>query len=823
MGTTVDCKILLVEDDPDFITWCRTILVEKLGCPHLRTVERAEDALTALKDEPFDLVLLDNTLPDHTGQWVLEAMQARGHDCPVLMLTGTGSEAVAVAVMKAGAADYLAKKDLSPERLVQSIGSVRRLHAARRETAAAAAALEHREAEYRRLYETVQDVILVISAAGEIRKANRTSEEFFGARLSGPGGGSLFALMPEDERAATAAILQQRGSGTVIARFFHHSGEVRILDASYGWSPGDESFICIGRDVTAARMREIESRHFLSTINLVAEVIFDLDGNDCILSISTAWTTITGHRVADSVGRPLAEFVHADDRASVASVLADIRTGRKEFIILPFRIIMADAREYWLEGRLLPRPTLTDGVLEVCGVLHDITATYLSEKRLNQLALHDPLTGLPNRILFQDRLDQALHDEVEGGRLAVGFIDIDHFKELNDSLGHKLGDQALAEIAARLRTFIRPGDTLARWGGDEFVVLLRGLENISDARTAGEQLREALREPFLLGGQAIYFTLSIGLAVHPDHARQPELLLGSAESAMYYAKRQGRNLVQTFDDLHLNESTSHRYHLHSKLSRAVRAGLIHAHYQPIVDSLTGTIVAVEVLARWHDDPEGWIPPSQFIALAEDMGLINELGDQLLRESTAQLRLWRQQGWRFVMAVNLSKRQLFSPEFIPQLQACLKTNALEPDDLVLEITESMAMHDVDYISDRLAALAGQRFRISLDDFGVGHASLAQLHSMPVSELKIDISFVRRMVEPGGLRVVQAIVQMAKALGLNLVAEGIETEAAAAPLREMGVHRLQGYHFGRPMPPGDLTQWLHGRQEEMGSPEFVRKMD
>jgi diguanylate cyclase (GGDEF)-like protein len=426
------------------------------------------------------------------------------------------------------------------------------------------------------------------------------------------------------------------------------------------------------------------------------------------------------------------------------------------------------------------------------------------------MALHDALTDLPNRVLLEDRIKVALRMARRSQhKVAVCFIDLDHFKNVNDNLGHKAGDRLLLAFAQQVRKLMREGDTLSRWGGDEFVLLLPELTSANDVREVLQKIMDSFKKPIRLDDVDFVMTFSIGVTLCPDDGQDVETLLSQADRALFYAKAQGRNQACLFGEIAAKGSGRSELYLQNKLAEAVANSQIQAWFQPLIDARSGECVGVEVLARWHDTEHGWVSPATFIPMAESLGLIRDLGNQIWLQSLDAVKAWRDMGRQLTVAVNVSKRQLFSPYLAEQLLGQLAMRGLSPEDVVLEITESVAVLDAANTVEQLAALDKAGFNIAVDDFGTGYSSLSQLHELPADELKVDISFVRRIHQPAGRSMVQAIIQLATALKLKTVAEGVEDEATAAILRELGVDVLQGYLFAKPMPREDFERWIDSR--------------
>ena len=425
------------------------------------------------------------------------------------------------------------------------------------------------------------------------------------------------------------------------------------------------------------------------------------------------------------------------------------------------------------------------------------------EDEMRTQALHDSLTNLPNRLLLEDRSEIAISQARRNQKkVAMMFIDLDNFKQINDVYGHKTGDALLLELSKTLQSVLRPYDTLARWGGDEFVILLPDQQSKEDIRSIADKLMLALNTR-LLPDQDINTTMSIGIAMYPEDADSTESLLVQADKALFYAKSRGRNNIQIFSEI---QETNHgflNFGLTTRFTEAVKNHEIQVHYQPIVDTDTHLVTCFEALARWNDKKNGWISPIMFISLAEDLGLIENLGKQVIETSLKDYSASKFKN-KVNLAINISNRQLFSESFLPYLQDLMEKHSIDPKKIKFEITESIAL-DTKKAKNTLQQMADYGFTISLDDFGTGFSSLSRLHDLPFNELKIDMSFVRRIATEDGKIMLQTIIDMGKAMKLNLVAEGVEAEDTAYALRLMGVQNLQGYYFCRPKPIEECRQY------------------
>jgi diguanylate cyclase (GGDEF)-like protein/PAS domain S-box-containing protein len=447
----------------------------------------------------------------------------------------------------------------------------------------------------------------------------------------------------------------------------------------------------------------------------------------------------------------------------------------------------------------------------ILGTLLDITDRKRAEEQLFHAAFHDPLTGLPNRILFMERLEHALQRGKRGRQFAVLFLDLNRFKTVNDSLGHNAGDELLRLVAQRLQTCLRPGDSISRFGGDEFALLLEDIDQLSDATQIAERIREAIAVPALLDGQEVYTGASIGIAISGCGYGRPEEVLRDADMAMYRAKGAGQSSYEVFDEEMHGEAVE-RMRLENDLQKAAEQGDFHLDYQPIVCLATGEFHGVEALVRWNHAERGAMAPSAFIPLAEEVGAIIPIGRQVLRLACKQLVDWQARFPRekpLSVNVNLSVRQIQGSPFVEDVRQVLEETGLPPECLKLEITESLIMEDRIAAAHTLKRLKSIGVRIFLDDFGTGYSSLGYLHTLPIDALKIDRTFTAQLnTEERGAHLVRTIVNVAHDLGMEVVAEGAETEAHVRKLRELGCEFAQGFHFCPPVKPEDIEVLLAG---------------
>ncbi len=445
------------------------------------------------------------------------------------------------------------------------------------------------------------------------------------------------------------------------------------------------------------------------------------------------------------------------------------------------------------------------------GTSVDVTEHKTLEERLDHQAFHDALTGLPNRMLFMDRLRHALSRAKRRAhkKIAVLFADLDNFKFVNDTLGHHVGDELLVAVSDRLRKCLRPEDSAARLGGDEFAVLLEDVEGVSEAALVAQRIIEELRTPFVLSGQEVFVTPSIGIALGEASQDMSKDLVRNADVAMYRAKEEGKARYQVFDS-GMQDRITDRLKLENDLRRALERNEFRVYYQPVVALDTGRIVDMEALVRWEHPEQGLVPPSEFVPLAEEIGLIVAIGRLVLREACRQTRAWQERypsAPPLLVGVNLSARQLRHSELIEDVEGALRESGLEPRWLTLEITEGSVVGEGERHIGVLRAIREQGVRFALDDFGTEYSSLSYLKRLPVGMLKIDRSFVERIGEDEEDGVLVAgIVGVAKGLGLRVVAEGVETFEQLERVKALGCDLAQGYYFSAPLPTKMVEELL-----------------
>jgi diguanylate cyclase (GGDEF)-like protein/PAS domain S-box-containing protein len=561
-------------------------------------------------------------------------------------------------------------------------------------------------------------------------------------------------------------------------------------------------------------LSESEERYALALAG-ANDGLWDWDLRTDRLYYSPRWKQMLGFDVTE-VGELPGEWferVHPADRAKVQQAIRGHLHERTAHFESEHRIRAKDGRYRWVLARGLAVKGIDGTPTRFAGSLTDMTERKRAENQLQHDALHDALTGLPNRVLFLDRLEHAIRRRVRQDApetIAVLFLDLDRFKLVNDSLGHLAGDRLLVDVARRLETALRPGDTVARLGGDEFTILLEDLDDRAESTAVADRVLALLTEPFRLEDRELYLSASIGIAL-PAPGTTAEEVVRDADAAMYQAKAEGKGRHAVFDTA-LHDQAVARLDLETRLRRGLGEGApsgVEVVYQPIVDTSSLRVVGFEALARWRDESGEVLAPELFIPVAEETGLIAELGRQVLLESCRQLAEWRAEGVdALAMSVNIARRQLLEPGFCDEVEEALATHQLAPELLRLEITETEAAADPEAVRDALEQLRRTLgIGVHLDDFGTGASSLTFLRGFPGDALKIDRSFVLAMgTDEGAFQIVKAIVGLAHNLQMTVIAEGVEREDAFRTLCELGCERAQGFLFARPLPAADARELL-----------------
>ncbi len=794
------------------------------------------DAMAAGNDLP-DVLLVDVRLPDGNGLELLGEVRGRRLPVAVVMLTGSGDEALVVTALRSGADDYVVKSGTYLEHLPATLEAVVEafratpvhqatpIHVLYAEPNASDVDLLQRHLAR---YAPHVQVEAVPDAAAALARLPSDAGE---AAAGGPPPDVLlldFKLPGMDALDVVREVRQARGLALPIIVITGQGDETSAaqtlkLGATDYLVKQDDLLVRLPVAIENAwyraqlerergALRESEER-FRQMAESIADVFWLSDPpRKRMLYMSPAFERIwcLPVSVVYDHWRAWLDYVHADDRERIRARMDVLDQDDFE---LEFRVCPPGVEMRHVVMRVFLVRDGADHHVRRAGVWQDVTERKRQEARIEHLAYHDSLTGLPNRTMLMDRLAQALsHAQRAQQQVAVLFIDLDRFKIVNDSLGHHVGDQLLQEVARRLRSAVRDDDTVARVGGDEFQLVLGNVAGLADTARVAEKLMHVLGAPFVLEGQELHVTASLGVSLFPRDGASGELLLKYADTALYEAKGEGRNAYRFFSP-EMNEQAHGRLRMENDLRRAVERRELELHYQPQLDLASGEVSAVEALVRWNHPLRGLIPPNAFIPMAEETGLVLSIGEWVLNEACRQVATWQREGIALPrVAVNISARQLQRPGLDGAVRHALTASGLAPCALELEITESSVMLDPQHAQSVLQSLRDLGVQLSIDDFGTGYSSLAYLKRLPLDRLKIDRSFIHGFPADGDdAAIVETIIVMTHKLGLRVIAEGVETLEQRLQLVRQGCDEMQGFLLARPAPAHELPPLLERLQQ------------
>lgn len=674
--------------------------------------------------------------------------------------------------------------------------------------------------EYAGLVENSNDLIQVVGFDGGVIYVNRMWREVLGYDVAEVAGLNFFDLLHEDFHCDCQSRIQLLLEGGNVpcfeAQFKAKNGHKVVAEGSISlYLEGDKPKGIQGffRDITVRKETELalqtsESRFRTIFESSVAGIAM-LAPDGLFLQANPAFCQFLGYTESELLQLKITDITHPDDVEETLSRRNIALANKSRSIVCEKRYLCKDGTLFWAQLSSTWFFDEQGQPLYTVPVIQNITRRKEAEFKIRELAYYDSLTRLPNRSLFNDRLDRALANAHRLEKpFALMFLDLDRFKGVNDTLGHAVGDEMLCQAADRLRHCLRENDTVARLGGDEFVVILSGYKSADNMPHIATKILEELSRPFDLNVREVFSSTSIGIAVCPEDGTNPTDLLRHADMAMYAAKDAGGNTFRFYSE-EMNAKAVSRMDLESNLRRALDENEFFVEYQPQIDLVTNQIAGVEALVRWQHPNLGIIPPNQFISLAEETNLILPLGVWVMRTVFEQCVIWAKSGWLpFRVGVNVSGRQFTQDDFVDVVCGLIEETGVDPNLLEFEITESVVMHDVDEAVVTLNKLRDLGIHMAIDDFGTGYSSLSCLKNLPVSRLKIDKSFIADLQSnPDDRAIVEATIAMAKRLGLDVTAEGVETAEQFGFVQGRECDEVQGFYFSKPLSANDVaTTWL-----------------
>ncbi|AUH51912.1 diguanylate cyclase [Chromobacterium sp. ATCC 53434] len=809
-------RILIVDDMASNIHVIREA-VQDLG--EVRFATSGQAALEmALRAVP-DVILLDIEMPGMNGYEVCRAIKTTPQlqDIPVIFVTSHDQEVHELQALSMGGVDFLHKPLNVPVARVRIQTHL---------------ALQRKTRQLARAQRDLAEVLRHLPAFVACWDAELCNEfcnddagDWFGVDAAAMRGMPLHKALGEANFQAMAAHLQraldgehpsfdlqlQRRGGPLL------HGQVELVHRAQ--DDGRPGCLMLITDVTDRKRAEMalydEKERIRITLNSIGDAVIATNAHGRVTFVNPIAEQMTGWLAEEALGQPIEHVMPLRASESGQPVGNPVRLVLSEQRTVGMSLDCALQRR---DGGLVEIEDSAAPIVDHAGrltgaiiVFHDVSEARALALKMMHLAQHDALTNLPNRMLLQDRSGQALQQAEENGeRLGLFILDIDHFKVINDSLGHSVGDQLLQQVARRLQGMARRGDTISRQGGDEFIILVPDPVSIEQLGSFASRMLKAVSEPYRIGEQRFDLSVSIGVSLYPDDSADQEELYRHADAAMYRAKAEGRNRYRFFS-AEIEEALLTRQALERHIRMGAEQGGFLVYYQPKVDALDGTVVGVEALMRWRNEGEQIVSPVDFIPLAEETGLILPLGRFVLRQACLDAKSWHDAGRPLRIAVNVSAVQITEDDFSDAVRSILAETGLDPQWLELEITEGVLAQNIEQTMRVLSELKALGVLISIDDFGTGYSSLAYLKQFPIDVLKIDQSFVHDMLDNrSNFAIVAAIINMAEGLGLRLVAEGVETPEQEAALVNMGCSIMQGYLYSRPLPLAQIEPVLRERR-------------
>lgn len=820
----VATRVLLIEGNAADSALVEQALAGAVGKAfRIESVRRLAAALERLGNQAFEVILLDFALPDCRGIEAFDQVAQAAPDALILILSSADDESAARQAVQRGADDYLVKGHVDSHWLPRALYYLL-------DRKNISVALRSSEARFRAISDASPLGIFVSDVLGSCVYTNAAYQKISGLSFEQTLGTNwLTAIHPDDRERVLA---EWRGAAMgwepfqTEYRFLRDEGSVvwtRVSSAPMFEGERARGRVKTIEDISERKVAELalqaaeealfdERERAQVTLNSIGDAVLTTDASGNVTYLNLVAETMTGWTWKNALGRPLPEVFHIIDGATreIASNPAQraVKEDRTVGLAADCVLVRRDGYESAIEDSAAPIHNRDGRDAGAVIVFHDVSKSRAMALKMAHLAQHDFLTDLPNRVLLTERLTQAISlAKRHKSQVALLFIDLDHFKHINDSLGHTIGDQLLQSAADRLSGCVRTSDTVCRQGGDEFVILLPEIVHPQDTTLVAEKLIEAFALPHVINGQELHITLSIGISLYPDDGNNVETVMQNADTAMYHAKENGRNTYRFFTS-EMNTLAVRRQQVVSSLRRALKQGEFFMVYQPQVDLASGAMTGAEALIRWLDPNLGVLYPKQFVSIAEECGLIIPIGRWVLREVCRQASDWLKRGlFMLPVSVNISALEFRQKDFVASIALILEKSGLPPAYLELELTESLVMQDAEVAASMLQELKQMGVKLAIDDFGTGYSSLSYLNRFPIDTLKIDQSFVHDIAsDADGGTIVGAVIAMGINLKQRVVAEGVETPAQLEFLRARQCAAGQGLWFSPPLPAADYARLL-----------------
>ncbi|MCL1114944.1 EAL domain-containing protein [Shewanella basaltis] len=803
-------RILIIDDDIQNIFILEDIL-SPLG--NIYFSESGSNALALVDKIKPDVILLDIEMPDMDGWQVCRALKSNPlySDIPIIFITGHTEPEFEKLALESGGVDFITKP------FNASICCLR-VHTQLKFRQQNHLIVKAKE-ELQQLVNQVPMLITYWDAAGNNLFSNDYSGMWFDQLVGQVDGKHISSIFPAE--LSHAVLSHQKVATTKPVKYIVTVANdigtsfYEVFQSKMKSSSGMDGYLVTVVDVSevkhAKQALHSEKERLRVTLNSIGDAVIATDTKGLITFMNPIAERMTGWRIKEALHQKIETVMQLRDSNTRHTLLNPLYIALREQRIVAMalnsQLLARGGQVFAVEDSAAPIRNENGEVIGAIMVFHDVSETMAMAMKMSHLANHDQLTDLPNRILLQDRLSVACSSAKSfGTKAAALLVDIDHFKYLNDSLGHQLGDELICLMAQRINSLIPPSYTLARLGGDEFVVLMSDTQSVEASSVLATKLVDAMHEPFVLAGQKFSVSISIGISVYPDDASDAEELMRHADVAMYRAKQEGRNRFSFFS-YDLENSIRERHQLELSLRNALLNDELLVFYQPKFDLTTKRIIGAEALVRLTGDDGIFISPTEFIPLAEETGLIIKLGQQVLSKACIEAKRWFDMGYVIPVSVNVAVAQFADPNLEHMIATALQESQLPAELLELEITETALMLDAEEMQTKLSQLKALGVTIAIDDFGTGYSSLAYLKKFNVDVMKIDMSFVKDMLNnKHDYEIVKTIISLGRSMELTLIAEGVETEAQRQALIELDCVMGQGYLFSRPLPANEFSDFI-----------------